>query len=92
VSRYLLDTNIIGNVTKPSPSLALIAWMADRADEDLFISSLTVAEILRGILGRPAGKKRWELERWFYAARVLRRFLPAGCSRLMRRPASYGRA
>jgi toxin FitB len=65
VSRCLLDTNIISNVTRPVPSEALVAWMAEQADEDLFISSLTVAEIRRGILEKPAGKKRRELERWF---------------------------
>jgi len=65
VSRSLLDTNIISNVTKPAPSEALVAWMAAQADEDLFISSLTVAEIRRGILEKPPGKKRRELEIWF---------------------------
>jgi predicted nucleic acid-binding protein len=40
--------------------------LADQADGDLFISSLTVAEILRGLLEKPAGKKRRELERWFH--------------------------
>ena len=65
MSRCLLDTNIISNVTKPVPSAHLVAWMAEQADEDLFISSLTVAEIRRGILEKPTGKKRRELERWF---------------------------
>lgn len=65
MSRYLLDTNIISNATKPAPSEALVAWLAGQSDEDLFISSLTVAEIRRGILEKPAGKKRRELERWF---------------------------
>ena len=65
MSRYLLDTNIISNVTKLMPSEALVAWMADQADKDLVISSLTVAEIRRGLLEKPAGKKRKELERWF---------------------------
>ena len=65
MSRSLLDTNIISNVTKPMPSDVLVAWMAQQSDEDLFISSLTVAEIRRGILEKPAGKKRRELERWF---------------------------
>ena len=65
MSRYLLDTNIISNVTKPMPSEALVAWMAEQADEELYISSLTVAEIRRGLLEKPAGKKRKELERWF---------------------------
>lgn len=63
--RYLLDTNIISNVTKPSPSDALLAWMRDQQDKDLFISSLSLAEIRRCILEKPAGKKRRELEGWF---------------------------
>jgi len=65
VTRYLLDTNIISDVTRPVPSEALVAWMAERADEDVFISSLTIAEIRRGILEKPAGRKRRELEGWF---------------------------
>jgi toxin FitB len=65
VSRYLLDTNIISNITKPVPSGVLVAWMAERDDEDLFISSLTVAEVWRGVLEKPVGKKRRELENWF---------------------------
>jgi toxin FitB len=65
VSKSLLDTNIISSVTKPAPSENLVVWMAEQADEDLFISSMTVAEIRRGILEKPAGKERRELERWF---------------------------
>jgi predicted nucleic acid-binding protein len=65
VTRYLLDTNIISNITKPSPSTALIAWMADQADNDLFISALTIGEICRGLLEKPRGKKRALLEAWF---------------------------
>ena len=63
--RYLLDTNIISNFTKPAPSEALIAWMAEQSDEDLFIASLTLAEIRRGVLQRPAGKRRDRLDAWF---------------------------
>lgn len=62
---YLLDTNIISNATKPVPSETLMAWMSEQADENLFICSLTVAEIRRGILEKPAGKKRTALEHWF---------------------------
>lgn len=65
MNRYLLDTNIISNVTKPAPSPSLLAWMAEQADEDLFVSSLTIAEIRRGILETPAGRKRDRLEAWF---------------------------
>ncbi len=65
MTRYLLDTNIISNVVKPQPSEALLVWMGAQQDEDLFIASLTVAEIRRGILEKPKGKKRDVLEAWF---------------------------
>ena len=65
MTRYLLDTNIISNVTKPNPSTALLAWMAEQTDDDLFISALTVGEIRRGLLEKSAGKKRALLEAWF---------------------------
>ncbi len=65
MTRYLLDTNIISNVVKPQPSEALLAWWAEQRDEDLFIASLTVAEIRRGILEKPRGKKRDALDAWF---------------------------
>jgi toxin FitB len=63
--RYLLDTNILSNITKPKPSELLVAWLAERIDQDLFIASLTVAEIRRGVLEKPAGKRRDQLEAWF---------------------------
>jgi predicted nucleic acid-binding protein len=65
VTRYLLDTNIISNIVKPKPSDSLLAWMAAQRDLDLFIASLTVAEIRRGILEKPRGKKRDALDAWF---------------------------
>lgn len=63
--RYLLDTNIISNFTKPVPSQSLITWMAEQSDDDLFIASLTLAEIRRGVLEKPPGKRRNVLETWF---------------------------
>ena len=39
--------------------------MAEQADHDLFISSMTVAEVRRGLLEKPAAKKRALLEAWF---------------------------
>jgi hypothetical protein len=63
--RYLLDSNVISNLVKPSPSASLLAWMGEQDDQDLFIASFTVAEIRRGVLEKPAGKRRDQLEAWF---------------------------
>lgn len=65
MTRYLLDTNIISNVIKPQPSESLVAWMAAQRDADLFIATLTLAEIRRGILEKPRGNKRMALNAWF---------------------------
>lgn len=75
--RYLLDTNTFSDFTKPSPSASLSRWIANQADEDLYISSLTIGELRRGVLGKPIGRKRTVLEQWFvgiqswFAGRVL---------------------
>jgi toxin FitB len=65
VTRYLLDTNIIGDVIKPEPSKSLLAWMGTQRDDELFIATLTIAEIRRGILEKPRGKRRNALDAWF---------------------------
>jgi toxin FitB len=65
VTRYLLDTNIISNVIKPNPSAALVTWMAQQVDGNLFVSAMTIGEIQRGLLEKPKGKKRSLLETWF---------------------------
>ena len=102
MTRYLLDTNIISNITKPAPSEPLVAWMSEQADEDLFIASLVVAEVWFGVLESPAGKRRTELERWFagpegpqalFAGRVLPFDEKAGLAwaRLMSEGARAGR-
>jgi toxin FitB len=65
VTRYLLDTNIISDPLKPEPSAALEAWMQDQAGSDLFVATLTIAELWRGILQRTGGRRRRQLEAWF---------------------------
>ena len=65
MTRYLLDTNIISDIARPVPSPSLLAWMSERNDADLFIASLTIAEIRRGVLEKSVGKRRDRLETWF---------------------------
>jgi predicted nucleic acid-binding protein len=65
VTRYLLDTNILSNPTKPQPSEPLLAWWADQEDDDLWTSTWSLAEMRRGILQMPPGRKRREVEAWF---------------------------
>jgi predicted nucleic acid-binding protein len=84
--RYLLDTNIISNIAKPIPSESLLDRMGGQNNEDFFIASLTVAEIRRGVLEKPAGKRRDQLEDWFAGPEARRRYSSAAGCRSKRTP------
>lgn len=103
MTRYLLDTNIISNLVKLVPSESLTTWMGDQFDSDLHISAWTVAEVRRGILEMPAGRKQRALDDWFlgpegpqalFAGRVLPFDDRAGLAwaRLMAAGAASGRS
>ena len=51
---YLLDTDIISNLTRRTPSTALIAKMSSVPPEDQFTSSITLGELLYGAYRVPA--------------------------------------
>lgn len=64
---YLIDTNIISEVRKGARCDARVsAWYASIADEDLFLSTLVLGEIRKGVeLARPRDRgKAAALERW----------------------------
>jgi hypothetical protein len=65
VTRFLLDTNIVSDAVKPSPSVALARWFADHPPASLFISAMTLAELEFGIERLVPGGRRSALERWF---------------------------
>ncbi len=54
----VLDTNVVSEAMKPKPDPAVLAWLNDQAAETLYISSVTVAELLFGIKSLPAGKRK----------------------------------
>ena len=64
---FLIDTNIISEVRKGERcNRHVAAWYASTADEDLFLSTLVLGEIRKGVeLVRPRDpRKAAALERW----------------------------
>ena len=62
--RYLLDTNVVSEWTRPRPDPAVVAWL-ETADEDtLYLSVLAFAEIRLGIELLPHGQKRRRINAW----------------------------
>ena len=54
----VLDTNVVSEAMKPEPHPAVRAWLNDQAAETLYLSSVTMAELLFGIATLPAGKRK----------------------------------
>ena len=54
----VLDTNVVSEAMKPEPHPAVQAWLNDQAAETLYLSSVTLAELLFGIAVLPAGKRK----------------------------------
>lgn len=54
----VLDTNVLSELMRPQPAEHVVRWVADQTRASLFITSITQAEILHGILLLPAGKLR----------------------------------
>jgi len=62
----LVDTNVISELMRPAPNEAVVAWLDAQLAETLFVSSVSVAEILLGIALLPGGRRKAELERAFH--------------------------
>ena len=58
---YLLDTCFLSELVKPAPEQAVLSWLGDRVESDLFVSTMTLAEIGRGIEKLPASRRQNEL-------------------------------
>ncbi|QJQ00907.1 type II toxin-antitoxin system VapC family toxin [Herbaspirillum rubrisubalbicans] len=68
----VLDTNVVSEAMKPEPHARVRAWLNEQAPETLYLTSVTMAEMLFGIASLPTGKRRELLARRVDA--VLRMF------------------
>jgi predicted nucleic acid-binding protein len=57
----LLDTNVVSEAMKPKPNPAVRNWLDEQAAETLYLSSVTVAELMFGIGALPRGKRKHKL-------------------------------
>lgn len=62
--KYLLDTNVISEWTKPRPDVSVVRWLDGAKEDDLFLSVITLGELWHGIERLPQGKRRAALAEW----------------------------
>ena len=61
----LLDTYVVSEVMTPSPSVQVLDWLDSQRSSDLYLSTVTIAEIGFGLAVLPAGKRRQDLQHRF---------------------------
>ena len=61
---WLLDTNVISELRRPRPELRVVAFVSGKPLEELFVSSVTLAELRFGIESVADLGKRAELHDW----------------------------
>ncbi|SMF50744.1 hypothetical protein SAMN02982989_2828 [Xaviernesmea oryzae] len=54
----ILDTNVISEPARPTPSAAVLFWLDAQPRETLFVTATTIAELLVGIEVMPDGRKK----------------------------------
>lgn len=62
--KYLLDTCVISELTKPQPNSHVLTWFEAAQSEDLFLSVITIGEIKKGIYKLPVSSKKQALLLW----------------------------
>lgn len=60
---YLVDTNVLSELAKPKPNANVVQWLREN-ERDLYVSTITIGEIRRGVEGLPVGKRRAALQTW----------------------------
>lgn len=61
----LLDTNVVSEVMKTQPAVAVVAWLNDQDSEKLYVSAITIGEIAYGLRILRDGKRRTGLRERF---------------------------
>ena len=59
----VLDTNVLSEFTRPTPSAKVLNWLAAIPRTDLYTSAITQAELQLGVELLPEGKKRTAIGR-----------------------------
>jgi toxin FitB len=54
----IVDTNVVSELMKHIPSINVVAWIDKQISEDLFLTTITVAEIDYGLSVLPTGARR----------------------------------
>ena len=64
---YLIDTNVISELTRKRPSERVVKWLDGMPPDRLYVSVLTLGELRKGVAALPAGARRDRMGAWLDA-------------------------
>jgi predicted nucleic acid-binding protein len=79
MSGFLLDTNVLSELTRPRPDTQVAQWLDSVDESQLYLSVLTLGEVRKGLTVQTSGRRRSVLESWLgnaLAVRFAGRILP----------------
>jgi hypothetical protein len=97
---YLLDTNVVSEWLKPQPNRGVVDWLASVAEDETFLSVVTITEVRYGVERMASGNRRKRLDEWLREELLPRfegRIIPVdttvadACGRLVARSEALGR-
>ena len=60
---YLVDTNVLSELAKPKPDAVVVDWIRQH-EPLLYVSTITIGELRKGIEGLADGKRKSGLQKW----------------------------
>jgi toxin FitB len=60
---FLVDTNVLSELAKPNPDGKVVAWLREN-ELKLYVSTITIGELRKGIESLPKGKRKASLQTW----------------------------
>ena len=61
---FLLDTNVPSELTRPRSDPQVETWLEAADDDQLFLSVISLGEMLRGVTTLPESRRRQQLQQW----------------------------
>jgi tRNA(fMet)-specific endonuclease VapC len=62
--KYLFDTCVISELVSKQPSARVVEWVDSLDPDDVYLSVLTIGEIIKGIEKLPNSRRKTELHTW----------------------------
>jgi predicted nucleic acid-binding protein len=78
MSGFLLDTNVLSELSRMRPDPRVARWLQDANDDELYLSVISIGEICKGLTVHPEEHRRASLKEWldstlrpWFAGRIL---------------------